>query len=152
MTTCLLILSGCNNSISKYHAEIFDNIGEYVNEEFLRDNVLLGVTPFENRNDSIPEEIIFTVKNEDELHKIFNDTFDPNIDFDSQIFFVYTYTAINMREQKISKIDYNNKNIKIFIKDKNYHSPAKMDTTNPYQRWIGIKMDKVDFDLVEVKW
>lgn len=147
MTACLLILSGCTN-ISKYHAELFDNIGEYVNEEFLKENTLA-----EDVNDffdaTVVKKRLFTVKTEKEMQRIFNESFDPKIDFDSQILIVYTCFTNSPKERALDKINFSNSELEIVLKDKDEIDRWALSSCEPYQRWIAVKIDKVEFDSVE---
>ncbi len=147
MSGCLLVLSGCN--ANKYHAELYDNLGQYINEDFAKKNVLWGVTYYEDRNDSIPKKLTFTADNNEELREIFKDDFDFEIDFNSQILFVYTYTTTNIGKLNLKNIELKDNSLIIdYRAESKFSDRFIVDTCSPYQRWIAVKMDKVEFDSV----
>ncbi len=146
MSACLLVLSGC--SVNKYNAELYDNLGQYINEDFYKENAF-DVSAEAYFDKSYNKKKLFIVKTEDERRKIFYEDFNAEIDFDTQILIVYTCVTTNPLERKLDEIKLNGDKLEIILKDKIDYGDGN-SSCSPYQRWIAVKMDKVEFDSIRL--
>ena len=133
-------LTGC--SIVKCNAELFDSATEWINEEFINDN-LVGYS----ENSSYPTERIFIVNSQDQYNQIFIENIDElDIDFNTQMLVIYTFVTVYHRNNSLVRLEVNEDVLKI-----TYTMEKKLgigDASQPYQRWFVVRLDKLDVDSV----
>lgn len=151
------IVAGCgDDNAMPYHSEIYDNAVEWVDSDFAKNNLIRNVYYYNDEtgetmntnDDSYPLLRTFTIKSSDECYKVFvENTENINADFDKQILIVYTFRDINHRKLELIAIELKNDILQIELKSESRHGVG--DTSMPYQRWIVVKLDRLDFSSVE---
>ena len=150
---CLLgcavgVLVACNEA-KKYHAEFYDDVEEFMNDEFLKENrVGNAYYPNEYYIEGVNERFIYdetsprtrTFTDEEEFAKMF-DSFPAEIDFASQMLVVYMFRVINGRPHHMRKLKVEDGKLSIRIKEENCNSD---DTTMPGRKCVAIVMDKTE--------
>ncbi len=124
----------------------YDNAVEWVKEDFRNENLLRGVSYIDdNSENKLPQTRTFIVREQDRFEEIFVDSIEElNIDFNSEMILVYTFTSIYIAPAKID----------ISIDDSitiTYQFQLKAGTgsaTNPFQRWFVVVIDKEDYSSV----
>ena len=157
---CLLVcaagvLTACDEA-KKYHAEFYDDVEEFMNDEFLKEN-RVGNTYYPNEyyiegvnerftyDETSPRTRTFIVTDEEEFAKMF-DSFPAEIDFASQMLVVYMFRVINGRPHHMRKLKVEDGKLSIRIKEENCNSD---DTTMPGRKCVAIVMDKTEAMSVE---
>ena len=74
-----------------------------------------------------------------------------DIDLETEMIVVYTLTFINRRETKIKNVSFSDGTLSLELTNKRAKWGAK-DTCMPYQRYVIIKLDKLDVDEVKVDY
>jgi len=139
------VLAGCSHW--KYHATLYDAAGEWINEDFQKENILRF-----HGGSAYPKNRVFIVNTQADYDQIFvPDAEGLSVDFDTQMLIVYTFTDENRRNKQIVGMNLNDGVLKITYKKekpiKEYFVPVG-DTCNPYQQWFVVKMDKLAVDSV----
>ena len=131
---CLILTVGCNT----YNAKLY-NI--YYSQSGSGENVL-------SDDETYPESRTFIVENSEVYNRIFNNDIENfDVDFNKQMLIVYTFMAINHRNLKLISVNLQDAILRI-----TFESVSKSgigDTCIPYQRWIVIKLDKIEVKSVE---
>ena len=138
---------GC--SVKKYNATIYDNVGEYLNKEFIETMKIQGVS-FIDEAKTLPTDRETLILTQEAFNKAFNNTSNINVDFSRQMVVIYTYTAINQRSISLKEIDYDRKDGSLDIDLRIKRTTKRGDTCEPYQRFLVVVMDKlsvVDLDV-----
>lgn len=157
---CLLgcaagVLTACDEA-KKYHAEFYDDVEEFMNDEFLKENrvgnayypneyYIEGVNERFTYDETSPRTRTFIVTDEEEFAKMF-DSFPAEIDFASQMLVVYMFRVINGRPHHMRKLKVEDGKLSIRIKEENCNSD---DTTMPGRKCVAIVMDKTEAMSVE---
>lgn len=153
--TCLFATFGC--SVGKYNATFFDDAEKWINAEFVAKN-LIGNVYYPNgdegeyikTDDSYPKNRTFVIRDTEQLKEIsVSNAEELKVDFNKQMLIVYTYGALNRRKLELSDIKKNGDILQIFFKSETKTGVG--DTCMPYQRWVVVKLNKSDFNLVEFK-
>ena len=100
--------------------------------------------------DSLPSSRTILIDNRAEFDAAFVECpfdFDP----ETEMIVVYTITAINRREIKIKNVSFSDGVLSLKLTNKRVKWGAK-DTCMPYQRYVIIKLDKLDVDEVKVDY
>lgn len=139
--TIMGMFVGCSHW--KYHADLYDNAGEWINEEFRNQN------PVGLAGDKLfPIDRTFTVNNQEEYSRIFaQDVDELAVDFETQMLVVYTFIDTYRRDNRILGMDVMDDTLKITYKMEEYLIPV-FDACIPYQRWFVIIMNKLDINSV----
>lgn len=99
-------------------------------------------------DETYPESRTFIVENSEVYNRIFNNDIENfDVDFNKQMLIVYTFRAINHRNLKLISVNLQDAILRI-----TFESISKSgigDTCMPYQRWIVIKLDKIEVKSVE---
>lgn len=74
-----------------------------------------------------------------------------DIDLETEMIVVYTLTFTNRRETKIKNISFSDGVLSLELTNKRAKWGAK-DTCMPYQRYVVVKLDKLDVDEVKVDY
>lgn len=153
---CCLAFSlfGCSNL--SYNAKLY-NADTWINNDFADNNLIRNVyysqsdsdEKFFSDDETYPESRTFIIENLKEYNKIFNNIEDLNVDFDKQVLIVYTFRATDHRNLKLISVNLQDKILKITFET--IFKSGTGDTSTPYQRWIVIKLDKVEMEAVEFK-
>lgn len=157
---CLLgcavgVLVACNEA-KKYHAEFYDDVEEFMNDEFLKENrvgnayypneyYIEGVNERFTYDETSPRTRTFIVTDEEEFAKMF-DSFPAEIDFASQMLVVYMFRVINGRPHHMRKLKVEDGKLSIRIKEENCNSD---DTTMPGRKCVAVVIDKLEIASVE---
>lgn len=150
-----LIMMGCSNL--SYNAKLY-NADNWINNDFADNNLIRNVyysrsdsdEKFFSDDETYPESRIFIIEDLEEHNTIFNnDIEDLNVDFNKQVLILYTFRAINHRNLKLTSVNLQDKILKITYET--IFKSGTGDTSTPYQRWIVIKLDKVEMEAVEFK-
>ena len=152
---CLLVcaagvLTACDEA-KKYHAEFYDDVEEFMNDEFLKENrvgnayypneyYIEGVNKRFIYDETSPRTRTFIVTDEEEFARMF-DSFPAEIDFASQMLVVYMFRVINGRPHHMRKLKVEDGKLSIRIKEENCNSD---DTTMPGRKCVAIVMDKTE--------
>ena len=124
------------------------------NEIFLKENMTRGVYYLDDETNEVVvdesslEFINIIVRDIDRLNEIFRKF--PSIDFDKQMGLIYAYTSSVIRKRKIVNITLDATNLNIdfkHVKGKSGHN----DTSMPQRRFLIIRMDKINIELVHFK-
>ena len=122
-------------------------------EDFLKINRTYGAI-YKNEDGDIVEDltsprfrtfIITEIAQMDEIFSVY-----PDINFEKDMIVVHFYTSSIGREIIITNITLNNKNLKISFK----YSKGKTgyaDASSPQTRFLVLKLDKLDIDMIEFK-
>ena len=99
-------------------------------------------------NVDLPESRTFIVTDRKNFERIFADDFSEfEIDFDSEMLIVYTFTTYYVLPAKIADIEWKEKTLTV-----NYNIeliPGAGSARAPFQRWLVVKLDKLDITTVE---
>jgi hypothetical protein len=122
-------------------------------EDFLKVNRLYDVL-YLNENgeweweldETLPKFRAFIITEKARLDEIFSVY--PDIDFEKEMVVMYVYPGIYSREQKITSITLDNKNLKIEFKIPD-GKPGYNNATAPQIHFLVLKMDKLEIDTVE---
>lgn len=156
---CILLLlvafmgmfSGCSRN--QYEAEVLsDNASEIINQSFYEQNYTYGAYYDSNtslQDSTVPVSRTFVIKTQEEYDNIIVRNANLNVDFASEIIVVYTYTSDYVRDIKIDDIQVveQNLNIKLSLSKA---SKGAGDAVQPFQRYVVLKMKKIDFVTIEV--
>ena len=145
--SCLIFMpvfsvAGCSKD--KYNAVLYDNVVEWVREDFIEDNIIDYFQDGSSANQT------FIIDSQEEYNQIFLENTDGlSVDFDSQMLEVYKYISFNNRNNYLTSLELNGDILTI-----TYEMEKKKgvnDTSQPYQRWFVVRLDKLDVDSVVFK-
>ena len=145
---CAIGLFGCSSI--DYNAVIIKEDITF-NQEWLDNNQVyntynLNISEWDLES---PEDRTFIITNENQLDEIFTQFQD--VDFENEMLIVYCYGTIYCREQKLKKVILNNDILEIefdIVRGKFGHADAAM----PHTRVCVIRMDKIEFSSVNIKY
>jgi len=133
-----------------------DNASEMIDKTFYDQNYTYGAyyNDYEDGKTklddaSYPKERTFLITSRQDYERIFGSKADLNIDFSSEMLAVYTFTAQYVREIRIDEVLVDGQKLYInlsMIKPRR----AVADAVRPYQRYVVIKLEKVDVSEVEI--
>ncbi len=133
------IIAGCSGI--RYNAKLYDNAKEWINEEFISEN-LVG-----NSESGLPQKRTFIIKSLEEFNKVFvKNIGEIEVDFSKQMLVVYTFRDINARNNKLVKLALDGDVLKITCEMEK--RPGIDDSCEPYQRWFVVILDKLDVSSV----
>lgn len=150
-----LFMMGCNHS--SYNAKLYD-ASNWINNDFADNNLIRNVYYSQSDSDekfflddeTYPESRTFIIENLEEYNKIFNNNVeDLNVDFNKQVLIVYTFRSTDHRNLKLISANLQDKILEITFET--IFKSGTGDTSTPYQRWMVIKLDKVEIESVEFK-
>ena len=149
-TILFSLLVSCN--INKYHATLYDDVDHWIKQEFADNNLTSGVYYQNNHtttNQSFPRSRTFLITTQAEFDEIFNSSA-PAVDFTKEILALYTFTCDYVREIKLGDIEIDG--LKLEIEYEMVHPLSCQsigDAVPPYQRYILVKLDKVNVTHVQ---
>ena len=144
-----VIFSGCNTEIP-YNAVIYDRAITYLKDDYREANM----TGFWGNGEG-PDDIRQVIKTQQEFEEAF-ESFPEELDFETQMLVLYFFTDIyDGFGCSIKDVNFNEETLNIKI----LHHQAEPDkdglvppcTSAPTHRCLLIKMDKLDFQELEVK-
>ena len=146
------VLTACDEA-KKYHAEFYDDVEEFMNDEFLKENrvgnayypneyYIEGVNERFIYDETSPRTRTFIVTDEEEFAKMF-DSFPAEIDFASQMLVVYMFRVINSRDYYLRELTVKDGVLNVTLEEEHI-SPDVADTTMPGCRCVAIVMDKTE--------
>ena len=157
---CLLVcaagvLTACDEA-KKYHAEFYDDVEEFMNDEFLKENrvgkayypneyYIEGITERFFYDEISPRTRTFIVDDEESFAQMFN-VFPVEIDFEKQTLIVYMFRAINGRSHYMNKLQVEGGILRVKIKEENRKSD---DTTMPGRKCVAVVIDKLEISSAE---
>lgn len=150
---CLVMAAGfaaCGKN--QYHAVLYDNAEEWINEEYVNAHRTRGARYGENSesvaDDSCPETWTEIVKNQEKYLEIFSDAQEEfEVDFEKEMLIVYTFTTVYHRSCSLTKLKLKDETLTI-----GYKIPTMVgvgDASKPYQRFFVVKLDKLDLNAAE---
>ena len=144
----MFVLFGCNKI--EYNAEIVKE-DVLFNQEWLDNNQVYNTYNLEidEWNLESPKDRVFVINDEKQLNEVFNQF--PTIYFENEMLIVYCYRTVYRREQKLTKVILNNDVLEIefdIVSGKFGYADAAM----PQTRVCVIRMDKVEFTSVNIKY
>ena len=98
-----------------------------------------------------PQKRTFIVTDQAMLDEMFKD-FGYQIDFETQMLIVYFYTDLYMRPQILTRVNLEGRILSINFRTERgkLSDPWHHDATEPYQRLLVVRLDKLSIDNVEV--
>ena len=149
------VLTACNEA-KKYHAEFYDDVEEFMNDEFLKENrvgkayypneyYIEGITERFFYDEISPRTRTFIVDDEESFAQMFN-VFPVEIDFEKQTLIVYMFRVINGRSHYMNKLQVEGGILRVKIKEENRKSD---DTTMPGRKCVAVVIDKLEIASVE---
>lgn len=161
---CLLgcavgVLVACNEA-KKYHAEFYDDVEEFMNDEFLKENrVGQAFYPADDfsggqeyiKDETSPSARTFIVTKKEEYVQIF-DEFPEKIDFTNQLIIVYMFVTTTPRNFEMTDLSLKEGVLRVSYKVKmsigdRLHSIK--DDVMAYRRCFALVMDKTDITTAE---
>jgi len=156
---CLLVcaagvLVACNEA-KKYHAEFYDDVEEFMNDEFLKENrvgqAFYPTDDFSEGQEYIKDEIspptrTFIVTNKEAFVRMF-DEFPETIDFNNQLMIVYMFVTTTPRSFEMTDLSLKGGVLRVGYKMKmsigDYLHSIK-DDVMAYRRCFALIMDKTE--------
>ena len=144
-------LYGCSRD--EYNTLIInDNASNIINKNFYDQNYTYGAY-YENgialEDPSFPPSRVFVITTQDQLDQIMAQNSDLEVDFASEMLIVYTYTSDYVRKLTIGDISVENQKLSIILSmAKASHGVG--DSTQPFQRYVVLKMKKLEIVTAEV--
>ena len=148
--TCLFacaagVLTACNEA-KKYHAEFYDDVEEFMNDEFLKENRVAYI-----KDETSPSARTFIVTNKEEYVQIF-DEFPEKIDFTNQLIIVYMFVTTTPRNFEMTDLSLKEGVLRVSYKVEmsigdRLHSIK--DDVIAYRRCFALVMDKTDITTAE---
>lgn len=153
-----LLLSGCSKTVIDNNAQILnDNATELINSDFYKSNYTRGALydDYEASDIELPASRYFIIKTQDEFQTVFSSNADFDIDFQSDMIVVCTFTSVYIRPAEIDflKISSDRIDLELSLKNKNQKPFGFLmaDATRPFQRYVVIKMEKADVSEINLK-
>ena len=159
-------------SCVRYHAEAVDvavfhfenqGIKTYVGqglseqnvfqESFLSETMVSGswnVYAEINDPDALPSSRTILIDNQTDFDATFADC-PVEVDFNSEMIVVYTLTFMTRRETKIKNVSFSDGTLSLKLENKRAKWGVK-DACMPYQRYVIVKLDKLDVTEVKVTY
>ena len=153
------VLVACNEA-KKYHAEFYDDVEEFMNDEFLKENrVGQAFYPADDfsggqeyiKDETSPSARTFIVTNKEEYVQIF-DEFPEKIDFTNQLIIVYMFVTTTPRNFEMTDLSLKEGVLRVSYKVEmsigdRLHSIK--DDVMAYRRCFALVMDKTDITTAE---
>ncbi len=152
--TIAISLMACSNQSGyndeRYNAQLYDNAGEWMHQDFLIENLTRGA--FYNDDflddDSYPKNFTYLIKNKEEFDSVLAE-YPTEVDFNKRMLCVFVFTCNYTRPYKIKNISEENQVIKIEVKSMKTSNNAIGDACIPWQRCLVVEMNKLDITSVE---
>ena len=145
---CAIGLFGCSSI--QYNAVIIKE-GITYHQEWLDNNQVYDSFNLETHewDNSSPKDRTYVITVQEDLDNVFKEF--PSVDFENKMVIVYCYRTIYCREQKLNKVVLEDNNLEIefnIVSGKFGHADAAM----PQTRVCVIRMDKIEFSSVNIKY
>lgn len=131
----LIVLTGCKLSMP-YNATI-------INEGYEFDKTFLENNKTKIKDESLPEERVYYIKDQDTLDGAFISF--PKVNFDKEMIVIYGFTTSYNAVYELEKVEYKNKQLTIEYKTKQIKENKDLST-----EWIVLKMNKLTIDTINV--
>lgn len=146
----LLSFSAC--TAVSYNAEFYKDAEVWLNEDFIAQNrtafAFYGDDYSLQTDGSLPKSRFFVIDDASKTEPVFNDSFDLDIDFGSDMLVLYTFTSsANQSDTYLKSVKLSDGLLSI-----EYAYPVKCgigDATMPFQHWFLVKMDKFEVNSIE---
>ena len=139
----LLVL--CVPPTPRYGAEIYGDAVAWVREDFAASH---SVRNAGDGTDADPISWVFPVRDAETYEQIFSrDMAEWGIDFEREMLVVYAFCTETRRDFHLVGIDIEDDTLKITYR-KEFLFGLVGDATAPYQRWLVVKMNKVEADVI----
>lgn len=137
-------LVACGN---KYNAIMYSDTKDWINEEFLKENLIRGSHYLEDgeimvADESYPEFLTFIINTQEDFDSKFM-KFPPTINFEKEMLLVYIFTTTNPNIYKISEISLDDKILNINFKAEKSKGMSD-NLTSPIQKCLIVKADKME--------
>lgn len=153
LATCMCVLAGCGN---KYNAELtdsrYENLAGVLTEDFLTENLVYGVY-YEagyTVDDTYPLERTVIISSQEEFEKTLINPGQYSVDFETEMLVIYTFRAGYVRPITLKSIKYDGGTLKINLKMKGGIF-GHGDAAQPFQRYLFIKLSRLDVTSVQVE-
>lgn len=142
VTMLLCILTSCSNlSVWRYGVTLYDQAGGWIQSNFAEENYVFM--------ESEPRTRIFVVDTQDKYDEMFTENTDGlKTDFSQQVLIVYTCVMTSKNYCRIREMKITDGNLKIVYE---VYSSGRPDACSPYQRWMVIRMNKVDINSIVIE-
>lgn len=153
------VLTACDEA-KKYHAEFYDDVEEFMNDEFLKENrvgqAFYPAGDFSEDQEYIKDETspptrTFIVTNKEAFARMF-DEFPQKIDFNNQLMIVYMFVTTTPRSFEMTDLSLKGGVLRVGYKMKmsigDYLHSIK-DDVMAYRRCFALIMDKTEITTAE---
>ena len=164
LLVCALLLAF--SSCGKYHAEATDVavvfyeaadgtvVAEHdpivLTESFRSETAVRGWNSHLDEGDALPKNRTILIDDQEEFDAAFeNCPFD--VDLEKEMIVVYTFSFIYSRPTLIKKVSFSDGALSIKLENKRAKWGVK-DACTPYQRYVIVKLDKLDVTEVKVTY
>lgn len=152
---CLTVFAGCAKpDPSNANCQIVSDelSSDTLKDSFLKENRTSGAYydgDVALEGNDIPKSRTFIIKTQDEYDTIFENAANINVDFSSELLILYAFTTEYHRDISLDDWKVEGKTISITYEMKD---PSKNvgDAARPFQRFLLIKMNKLDIDSAEI--
>lgn len=144
ITIMTFSLGACRN---KYNAVMYSDTGEWINEDFLKENLTRGSHYLDDdqimvADETYPEFVTFIIMTQEEFDSKFTE-FPPRINFEEEMLLVYIFTTTNSGAYKISKISLDHQILNIDFRVEKSKSVSD-NLTSPMQKCLIVKVNKME--------
>ncbi len=136
-----LTFSACGG----YDMEVYDFSDKNVTESFAENNKLAKWG--EAATDELPKSHTVIINSREELEKSLSTELE--VDFETESVVIFTYMATNVRDIKVDKVREKDGTLTVVLETKK-PAPGVGDACMPYQRYVVIKLAKINAPKVEV--
>ena len=150
---CVMFLIVCMTGCStiQYNAKLYDNATEWIKEDFIKSNLTSGAFYDDMQTDeSYPSDRTMIIKSNEEKLSCFNSEFDVEVNFEKEMFIVYTWTTVYHRDCWLKRLQV----IDDVLYIKYSLAPVAIgggDASRPFQRWVIIKLGLLPITSVQVE-
>lgn len=128
---------------------VFSDVGDKINAKFGEENRTYGAFygDSENVDETCPKARIWTIQSQSDYAKKFDHEIDQTpMDYDRQIYVLYTFTSVYHRPFQIDSVENREDGMLIMytLKAPETHGEPVADATRPFQYFVLIKTDKSD--------
>ncbi len=152
----LLTLCACGNA---HNAAVYgDRADEWINADFAAANYTSGIyidgVDTVTDADDYPRSRSFIVNTQERYDEIFKPDTQISVDFDYEMLVVCTFTSTYVRPVEIAKLKQNGETLSVTLEQKRtsdfFLALRAGAACQPYQRYVVLKMDKLDVTTVEL--
>ena len=141
----LFTFTSCNNN-NKYNAVVYSKLNDKITKSALENNMISGIEDDDTENN--PATRLITINNKELYEQYFKDN-SIECDFINEILYLYVYRSVYASNDiALKNINYNENKLSIEFKDESGNMFVS-NACQPYARWIGIKMNKLEAEEIE---